>query len=58
MQEDFGDAEQQKVIMQKMVKGWNVGPFQQLLEATPPNQIKLSKIYQRCAQNLCIWISA
>ncbi|EIE21026.1 FAD/NAD(P)-binding domain-containing protein [Coccomyxa subellipsoidea C-169] len=45
--EDFGDAEQQKVIMQKMVKGWNVGPFQQLLEATPPNQIKLSKIYQR-----------
>ncbi|KAK9908124.1 hypothetical protein WJX75_002954 [Coccomyxa subellipsoidea] len=45
--EDFGDPEQQKKTMQRMVKGWTIGPFQQLLEATPPNKMKISKIYQR-----------
>ncbi len=46
-QEDFGDMAQQKETMRRLVKGWTVGNLQQLLEATPLDQIKLSKIYQR-----------
>ncbi len=46
-QEDFGDMAQQKETMRQLVKGWTVGNLQQLLEATPLDQIKLSKIYQR-----------
>lgn len=38
---------QQKETMRRLVKGWTVGNLQQLLEATPLDQIKLSKIYQR-----------
>ncbi len=46
-QEDFGDMAQQKETMRRLVKGWTVGNLQQLMEATPLDQIKLSKIYQR-----------
>ena len=49
VQEDFGDQAQQKETMKQLVKGWKVGNFQELLEATPLENIKLSKIYQRCA---------
>lgn len=51
-QEEFGDAAQQKETMKQLVKGWNNGIYQQLLEATPPDQIKFSKIYQRCVLQL------
>ena len=36
----------------QLVKGWKVGNFQELLEATPLENIKLSKIYQRYARLL------
>ena len=52
VQEDFGDMAQQKETMQQLVKGWKVCNFQELLEATPLENIKLSKIYQRCG--LCL----
>ena len=51
VQEDFGDQAQQKETMRQLVKGWKVGNFQELLDATPLESIKLSKIYQRCARN-------
>ncbi|CAL8469098.1 g8639 [Coccomyxa elongata] len=53
--EDFGDMAQQKETMRQLVKGWTVGNLQQLLEATPLDQIKLSKIYQRQVESGKPW---
>jgi hypothetical protein len=46
-QDTFGDAMQQKELMQKLVKGWDVANFHDVMEATPLENLKLSQIYQR-----------
>ena len=51
VQEDFGRTpEKQQELLRSMIKGWTVGtpPFQEVLAANKPGDLKLSKIYQRC----------
>ena len=44
--------EEQKKFMQSKIAGWTVGmpsPFVDVVAANKPEDIKLSKIYQRCS---------
>ena len=46
--------------MQSMIEGWTVGTpdFAQVVAANKPQDIKLSKIYQRCAWGLMFLLVA
>jgi hypothetical protein len=60
-QEFFGKSpEQEKEIMKGMIKGWTCGvpSFQDVVDANKPEDVKLSKIYQRCASKLVILMHA